>query len=71
MFKVAFNEDKEVLETIQIEAENAPQRHPMRIAINKGPMEYRKRIKQLVDAEHNLTTSSTFMLQFKTTIASL
>ena len=51
MFKVAFNEDKEVLEAIQ-EEENRPQkRRPIRIAIDKGPNVYRKRIRDLVEAE--------------------
>lgn len=51
MFKVAFNEDKEILEAIQLE-ENRPQRRrPIRIAIDKGPTVYRKRIRELVEAE--------------------
>ena len=51
MFKVAFAEDKEILEAIQ-EEENRPQtRRPIRIAIDKGPNVYRKRIRDLVEAE--------------------
>ncbi len=51
MFKVAFAEDKEILEAIQRE-ENRPQkRRPIRIAIDKGPNVYRKRIRDLIEAE--------------------
>lgn len=51
MFKLAFSEDKAILEAIQVE-ENRPQkRRPIRIAIDKGPNVYRKRIRDLVEAE--------------------
>ena len=51
MFKVAFNEDKEILEAIQLEEKRPQRRRPMRIAIDKGPTVYRKRIRELVEAE--------------------
>ncbi len=51
MFKVAFNEDKEILEAIQIEEQKPVRRRPIRIAIDKGPTVYRKRIRELVEAE--------------------
>ncbi|VAV88900.1 Vanillate O-demethylase oxygenase subunit [hydrothermal vent metagenome] len=52
LFKTAFAEDKEILEAIQI-AENQPQsRPPIRIAIDKGPLVYRKRINHLIEQEH-------------------
>ena len=51
MFRKAFSEDKEILEAIQQE-ENRPQkRRPIRIAIDKGPIAYRKRIDALIAAE--------------------
>lgn len=51
MFRKAFDEDKAVLEAIQ-EQENRPQhRRPIRIAIDKGPMVYRKRIAELLERE--------------------
>ncbi len=51
MFKVAFNEDKEILEAIQ-EQEALPQkRRPIRIGIDKGPTVYRLRIRELVEQE--------------------
>ena len=53
MFKVAFNEDKEILEAIQLEEKKLPHRRPLRIAIDKGPMVYRKRIRELVEVEKN------------------
>ena len=51
LFATAFAEDKEILEAIQIE-ENRPQtRRPIRIAIDKGPLVYRKRINDLIEKE--------------------
>ncbi|CUH66762.1 Toluene-4-sulfonate monooxygenase system iron-sulfur subunit TsaM1 [Thalassovita gelatinovora] len=51
MFNMAFAEDKEILEAVH-EAEKRPQRRrPIRIAIDKGPNVYRKRIRDLVAAE--------------------
>lgn len=51
MFKVAFDEDKEVLEAIHVSEQRPQKRRPIRIAIDKGPTVYRKRIRDLVDAE--------------------
>ncbi len=51
MFRIAFAEDKEVLEAIEIEEKRPQKRKPIRIAIDKGPNVYRKRIRDLVDAE--------------------
>ena len=51
MFRIAFAEDKVILEAVQAE-ENRPQkRKPIRIAIDKGPLVYRKRIRDLIEAE--------------------
>lgn len=51
MFRIAFNEDKEILEAID-EAEKKPQqRKPIRLAIDKGPMVYRRRIASLIENE--------------------
>ena len=51
LFRVAFAEDKAILEAIQ-EEENRPQtRRPVRIAIDKGPLVYRKRINDLIEQE--------------------
>lgn len=51
MFKIAFNEDKEILEAVQEEESRPQKRRPIRIAIDKGPNVYRKRIRDLVEAE--------------------
>jgi len=51
MFKVAFAEDKEILEAIQAEEKRPQKRRPIRIAIDKGPNVYRKRIRDLIEAE--------------------
>jgi hypothetical protein len=36
MFRVAFNEDKEILEAIQLEENKVPLHRPVRLAIDKG-----------------------------------
>ena len=54
MFKVAFAEDKAILEAIQ-EEENRPQnRDPVRLLIDKGSTVYRKRIQDLIEAESQM-----------------
>ncbi len=51
MFRVAFNEDKEILAAID-EAERLPQtRKPLRLAIDKGPIVYRRRMQSLIENE--------------------
>ena len=51
MFRVAFAEDKEILEAIHLEEQRPQKRKPIRIAIDKGPNVYRKRIRDLIEAE--------------------
>ena len=51
MFKTAFAEDKEILEAIHREEQRPQKRRPIRIAIDKGPNVYRKRIRDLLEAE--------------------
>jgi len=51
MFKIAFAEDKEILEAIDAEERRPQKRRPIRIAIDKGPNVYRKRIRELIEAE--------------------
>ena len=51
MFRVAFNEDKEILEAIE-EQEQLPQkRKPIRLGIDKGPTVYRRRIREHLESE--------------------
>ena len=51
MFRIAFDEDKAILEAID-EQEQLPQlRKPIRLAIDKGPTVYRRRIRELVEQE--------------------
>lgn len=47
----AFQEDKDILEAIHIEEQRPQTRKPVRIAIDKGPTVYRKRIRELIEAE--------------------
>lgn len=50
MFRIAFNEDKEILEAID-EQERLPQtRRPIRLAIDKGPTVYRNRIASMINS---------------------
>ncbi len=48
MFRVAFNEDKEILEAIDEQEQLAQNRKPIRLAIDKGPTVYRKRISAMI-----------------------
>lgn len=51
LFKIAFAEDKAILEAVH-DAEQQPQRRkPIRIAIDKAPTVYRKRIRDLIAEE--------------------
>ena len=47
MFRIAFDEDKEILEAIQEEELNSSSRKPVRLAIDKAPNVYRLRIKKM------------------------
>lgn len=51
MFKVAFNEDKIILEAIQQQEKTPQKRKPIRLAIDKGPAVYRRRIRELIETE--------------------
>ena len=51
MFQKAFSEDKAILEAIKIEEKRPQKRRPIRIAVDKGPMAYRKRIDALIETE--------------------
>ena len=51
MFKIAFDEDKAILEAIQVEEEKPKSRLPVRLAIDKGSNVYRKRIDRLIKSE--------------------
>ncbi len=51
MFRVAFAEDKAILEAVHEEEQRPAKRKPIRIAIDKAPNVYRMRIRDLVEAE--------------------
>ena len=51
MFKVAFSEDKLILEAIQQQEALPQKRKPIRLAIDKGPTVYRRRIRELIETE--------------------
>ena len=49
LFRIAFEEDKEILEAIHQEEQRKQTRAPIRIAIDRAPLVYRKRIKELIE----------------------
>lgn len=51
MFRIAFNEDKEILEAIEQQERLPQKRKPIRLAIDKGPAVYRRRIRDLLEQE--------------------
>jgi vanillate O-demethylase monooxygenase subunit len=53
MFRVAFAEDKEILEAIQQEELRPRSRNPVRLAIDKAPNIYRLRIKKLAASQQD------------------
>tara|TARA_B100000214_G_C23932552_1_gene611511 strand:+ start:217 stop:969 length:753 start_codon:yes stop_codon:yes gene_type:complete len=51
MFRIAFDEDKAILEAVQIQEEREASPPTLRLAIDKGAHSYRKRINKLIEAE--------------------
>lgn len=51
LFEIAFAEDKAILEAVHEAEQRPPGKKPIRIAIDKGPTVYRKRIRELIEAE--------------------
>jgi vanillate O-demethylase monooxygenase subunit len=49
LFRIAFEEDKDILEAIRKEEQRQQTRTPIRIAIDRAPLVYRKRIKELIN----------------------
>ena len=58
LLRKAFQEDKQILEAIQDEEDRPRKRRPIRIAIDKGPMVYRKRISELIEKERTQDIAS-------------
>lgn len=58
MFRIAFAEDKAILEAVHAEEQRPMKRRPIRIAIDRGPMVYRKRINDLLETERTLDASA-------------
>ncbi len=54
MFRVAFAEDKEILEAVHLSEQQPQRRKPIRIAIDKAPTVYRKRIRDRIAEESTL-----------------
>jgi len=51
MFRVAFAEDKAILEAVQAQEALPQKRKPIRLAIDKGPTVYRRRVREQLAAE--------------------
>jgi vanillate O-demethylase monooxygenase subunit len=51
MFKVAFAEDKQILEAIQEQEDHLQNQNPVHISIDKGSIAYRRRIADLIKSE--------------------
>jgi len=51
MFRIAFDEDKAILEAIEIQEKLPQKRKPIRLAIDKGPTVYRRRIRDMAELE--------------------
>lgn len=58
MFQIAFDEDKEILEAVHAEETRPQKRRPIRIAIDRGPMVYRKRVAELLERERTEDASA-------------
>ena len=50
-FRIAFNEDKVILEAIQQNEERPRKRRPIRLAIDASPMQMRRMIDTMIEAE--------------------
>jgi vanillate O-demethylase monooxygenase subunit len=50
-FRLAFNEDKDILEAIQKNETADPQRRPIRLAIDASPVNMRRMIDRMIQAE--------------------
>ena len=50
-FRLAFNEDKEILEAIQKNETKNPQRRPIRLAIDASPVNMRRMIDRMIQTE--------------------
>lgn len=50
-FRLAFNEDKEILEDIQIMEDKHCERRQVRLAIDQGPVRMRKLVSKMIDRE--------------------
>lgn len=58
MFRTAFDEDKAILEAVHAEEQKPQKRRPIRIAIDRGPMVYRKRINEMLERERTEDASA-------------
>ena len=55
MFRVAFTEDKKILEAIQEQTDHQKNQNSVHIAIDKGSIVYRRRIDELIKSETSFT----------------
>ena len=60
MFRLAFDEDKAILESIQQEETSSPNQQTISLAIDKAPNVYRLRIKRMIENEVNSNTEYSY-----------
>lgn len=58
LLRTAFAEDLEILEAVHAEEQRPRTRRPIRIAIDRGPMVYRKRINEMIEQERTQDMSA-------------
>lgn len=58
LLKIAFAEDVAILEAVHAEEQRPQTRKPIRIAIDRGPMVYRKRIGEMLERERTQDVSA-------------
>ena len=58
MFRVAFAEDKKILEAIQEQTDHQLNQNPVHIAIDKGSIAYRRKIEELIKSETSFKASA-------------
>ena len=58
MFRVAFAEDKKILEAIEEQTDHQQNQNPVHIAIDKGSIAYRRKIEELIKSETSFKASA-------------
>ena len=57
-FRVAFNEDKVILEAIEINEQSPGAKKPIKLAIDASPIQMRRMIEKKIEAEQSKTNAT-------------